>query len=119
MMMSSLEWGMVYFVGVGGFSALLLLAAKMLGKKSRANMYAASAFECGFQAMSNARMPFSLKFYIVALVFLVFDVELILILPYFCGVMATPWSMLCVFWFMMVLFLGLIHECNEGAMEWQ
>nr|AYP72623.1 NADH dehydrogenase subunit 3 [Hippopus hippopus]QNK04081.1 NADH dehydrogenase subunit 3 [Hippopus hippopus] len=97
----------------------LVSAAKKLGKKSRANSYAGSAFECGFQAMSNARIPFSLKFYIVALVFLVFDVELILILPYFFGVSPTPWVSVCGFIFMVALYAGLIHECNEGAMEWQ
>nr|QCX31187.1 NADH dehydrogenase subunit 3 [Tridacna maxima] len=118
-MVSSFEWGMVYFVGVGGFGVLLLFLAKKLGKKGRANMYAASAFECGFQAISNARTPFSLKFYIVALVFLVFDVELILVFPYFCGIGPTPWGMLALFCFMVVLLLGLVHECNEGAIEWQ
>nr|YP_008475605.1 NADH dehydrogenase subunit 3 [Fulvia mutica]BAN79050.1 NADH dehydrogenase subunit 3 [Fulvia mutica] len=106
--------GIMYFLVVLVLGTGLLGIGFLIGKKSRFTRDGYSGFECGFQSMSSARLPFSLKFYLVAIIFLLFDVELILILPYFMsGGMAA-----LMFFFFSILLWGLIHECNEGSLEW-
>nr|BAV70269.1 NADH dehydrogenase subunit 3 [Rhodeus atremius atremius]BBC54749.1 NADH dehydrogenase subunit-3 [Rhodeus atremius] len=79
-----------------------------------------SPYECGFDPLGSARLPFSLRFFLVAILFLLFDLEIALLLP-------LPWGdQLCnpagaFFWATMVLVLltlGLIYEWAQGGLEW-
>nr|YP_010957193.1 NADH dehydrogenase subunit 3 [Scorpaena agassizii]WMY90481.1 NADH dehydrogenase subunit 3 [Scorpaena agassizii] len=79
-----------------------------------------SPYECGFDPLGSARLPFSLRFFLVAILFLLFDLEIALLLP-------LPWGdqlmspMLTLIWAAIVLTLltlGLVYEWTQGGLEW-
>nr|YP_010883665.1 NADH dehydrogenase subunit 3 [Carychium tridentatum]ANC96341.1 NADH dehydrogenase subunit 3 [Carychium tridentatum]WIV81378.1 NADH dehydrogenase subunit 3 [Carychium tridentatum] len=77
-------------------------------------------FECGFEPLSQMRSPFSTRFFILVVLFLVFDVEVALLFPLFSMInienkMMITWVMM---FFMLVLVFGLFHEWREGAIDW-
>nr|YP_009027739.1 NADH dehydrogenase subunit 3 [Carcharhinus acronotus]YP_010714601.1 NADH dehydrogenase subunit 3 [Negaprion brevirostris]AHC01824.1 NADH dehydrogenase subunit 3 [Carcharhinus acronotus]WDD58046.1 NADH dehydrogenase subunit 3 [Negaprion brevirostris] len=79
-----------------------------------------SPYECGFDPLGSARLPFSLRFFLVAILFLLFDLEIALLLPLPWGnQLLTPLSTL--FWatiILILLTLGLIYEWLQGGLEW-
>nr|QMQ99289.1 NADH dehydrogenase subunit 3 [Aplastodiscus arildae] len=79
-----------------------------------------SPYECGFDPLGSARLPYSMRFFLVAILFLLFDLEIALLLP-------TPWASqfptpsLTTFWasiILILLTLGLIYEWLQGGLEW-
>nr|YP_009228462.1 NADH dehydrogenase subunit 3 [Gonista bicolor]ALF99723.1 NADH dehydrogenase subunit 3 [Gonista bicolor] len=99
---------------------IVMIITTMLSKKSINDREKSSPFECGFDPKSSARMPFSLRFFLIAVIFLIFDVEIALILPIVI-IMKTSnimmWTMSTMF-FIVVLISGLYHEWNQGALQW-
>nr|YP_010393030.1 NADH dehydrogenase subunit 3 [Xylophaga oregona]UPX88892.1 NADH dehydrogenase subunit 3 [Xylophaga oregona] len=104
-----------------GFGGLWVL----LGDKPTFNYWdKKTSFECGFDSLSNSWAPFSLRFYVLALLFMVVDVEIIL---FFClifskGVLGASFSFFLKFWlcfFLCLLGVALVHEDNEGSLEWK
>nr|AYC65812.1 NADH dehydrogenase subunit 3 [Betadevario ramachandrani] len=79
-----------------------------------------SPYECGFDPLGSARLPFSLRFFLVAILFILFDLEIALLLPLPWGTqLPTPHETF--FWVAMVLILltaGLIYEWAQGGLEW-
>nr|YP_004934827.1 NADH dehydrogenase subunit 3 [Leucophytia bidentata]AEQ93822.1 NADH dehydrogenase subunit 3 [Leucophytia bidentata] len=79
-----------------------------------------TAFECGFEPLSQMRSPFSTRFFILVVLFLIFDVEVALLFPVLSMVVslsspAVGWAF---FLFLMILLFGLFHEWSEGALDW-
>nr|YP_008144595.1 NADH dehydrogenase subunit 3 [Shirakiacris shirakii]YP_009740569.1 NADH dehydrogenase subunit 3 [Shirakiacris yunkweiensis]AGI51650.1 NADH dehydrogenase subunit 3 [Shirakiacris shirakii]QID03531.1 NADH dehydrogenase subunit 3 [Shirakiacris yunkweiensis] len=99
---------------------IVMVLATMLSKKLINDREKSSPFECGFDPKSSARMPFSLRFFLIAVIFLIFDVEIALILPIVI-IMKTSniliWTLSTMF-FILVLLGGLYHEWNQGALQW-
>nr|QNJ59984.1 NADH dehydrogenase subunit 3 [Amblytropidia mysteca] len=99
---------------------LVMLIATILSKKMINDREKSSPFECGFDPKSSARMPFSIRFFLIAVIFLIFDVEIALILPVVI-IMKTSnllvWTTSTIF-FIIVLLGGLYHEWNQGALQW-
>nr|YP_001293704.1 NADH dehydrogenase subunit 3 [Dorosoma petenense]BAF64017.1 NADH dehydrogenase subunit 3 [Dorosoma petenense] len=79
-----------------------------------------SPYECGFDPRGSARLPFSLRFFLVAILFLLFDLEIALLLPLpWASQLSNPFT--SVLWaaaIIMLLTLGLIYEWTQGALEW-
>nr|QNV11798.1 NADH dehydrogenase subunit 3 [Planorbis planorbis] len=77
-------------------------------------------FECGFEPLSDMRMPFSMRFFILMVLFLIFDIEISLMFPMFSMMNIINSSMLVfsLTSFFLILLLGLFHEWNEGALDW-
>nr|AVN68018.1 NADH dehydrogenase subunit 3 [Tryonicus mackerrasae] len=101
-------------------SMIIMLLATTLSKKSIESREKSSPFECGFDPKSSARMPFSLRFFLIAVIFLIFDVEITILLPMMVIMKSSsllPWMMTSIF-FLMILLLGLYHEWYQGALEW-
>nr|ASQ41542.1 NADH dehydrogenase subunit 3 [Cyrtacanthacris aeruginosa]ASQ41543.1 NADH dehydrogenase subunit 3 [Acanthacris ruficornis]AYM84979.1 NADH dehydrogenase subunit 3 [Cyrtacanthacris tatarica] len=99
---------------------IVMILATMLSKKMINDREKSSPFECGFDPKSSARMPFSLRFFLIAVIFLIFDVEIALILPIviiFKTSNIMIWTMSTMF-FILVLLGGLYHEWNQGALQW-
>nr|QBR55113.1 NADH dehydrogenase subunit 3 [Diamphipnopsis sp. SD-2019] len=101
-------------------AVVVMMLASVLSKKTITDREKSSPFECGFDPKSSSRLPFSLRFFLIAVIFLIFDVEIALLLPM---VLILPQSHL-MNWFMvggfflMILLIGLYHEWNQGALEW-
>nr|AZH80801.1 NADH dehydrogenase subunit 3 [Caridina brachydactyla] len=98
----------------------VMFISSILAKKTILDREKSSPFECGFDPKSSARLPFSLRFFLIALIFLIFDVEITLILPLASIMNFTnikSWIFTGVF-FLIILLLGLYHEWNQGALEW-
>nr|QUS63994.1 NADH dehydrogenase subunit 3 [Diploderma vela] len=78
-----------------------------------------SPYECGFSPLENARLPFSLQFFLVAVFFLLFDLEIALLLPLPWALNATPTTtMVWTLTILSLLTIGLAHEWNQGALDW-
>nr|YP_010127617.1 NADH dehydrogenase subunit 3 [Syrphus torvus]QPP19873.1 NADH dehydrogenase subunit 3 [Syrphus torvus]UXF58196.1 NADH dehydrogenase subunit 3 [Syrphus torvus] len=101
-------------------SIVVMMLATILSKKTYSDREKSSPFECGFDPMSSSRLPFSLKFFLITIIFLIFDVEIALILPM---IMILKFSNLMMWMitsiiFIIILLLGLYHEWNQGMLNW-
>nr|AAF31675.1 NADH dehydrogenase subunit 3 [Galathealinum brachiosum] len=79
-----------------------------------------STYECGFDPKAFSRIPFSLQFFLISILFLIFDVEIILIspIPFLMKYNLIYSSLIISNFIIFILFLGLIHEWNEGSLKW-
>nr|YP_001798460.1 NADH dehydrogenase subunit 3 [Trigoniophthalmus alternatus]ABS57558.1 NADH dehydrogenase subunit 3 [Trigoniophthalmus alternatus] len=103
-----------------GLTSLIMMVASFLSKKMNNDREKSSTFECGFDPYKSSRLPFSLRFFLIAIIFLIFDVEITLLLPMaiiFNKTNMTSWISVSVL-FLLVLMLGLFHEWNQGALSW-
>nr|YP_009539766.1 NADH dehydrogenase subunit 3 [Apostictopterus fuliginosus]AYP72704.1 NADH dehydrogenase subunit 3 [Apostictopterus fuliginosus] len=101
-------------------SNIIMILSLILSKKSFKDREKCSPFECGFDPKSSARNPFSLHFFLIAMIFLIFDVEIALILPMivtFKMVNFIIWTKTS-FFFMIMLLIGLYHEWNQNMLNW-
>nr|QZL38243.1 NADH dehydrogenase subunit 3 [Metopina sagittata] len=101
-------------------SSIMIILATILAKKTILDREKCSPFECGFDPKSSSRLPFSLHFFLIAIIFLIFDVEIALILPMILSLKFSNimmWSLTSLF-FIFILLLGLYHEWNQGALNW-
>nr|YP_010010048.1 NADH dehydrogenase subunit 3 [Anoplistes halodendri]QNS38605.1 NADH dehydrogenase subunit 3 [Anoplistes halodendri] len=99
---------------------ILIIVLNIISKKTFSDREKSSPFECGFDPKSSARLPFSLQFFLIAIIFLIFDVEITLLLPLIITMKTTnllSYSALTSF-FLIILIIGIIHEWNQGALEW-
>lgn len=78
-----------------------------------------SPFECGFDPNHSARVPFSLRFFLLAIIFIVFDIEIVLLIPTPIIINIKINSILYgSIFFLLILFIGLIHEWNQESLDW-
>nr|AXJ93310.1 NADH dehydrogenase subunit 3 [Nereis sp.] len=101
------------------FPIMIIAATLILSKKSIINTEKPTPFECGFDPFNSARIPFSLKFFILAVIFLVFDIEIALLMPVPSMIMMSPETKLTVIILSIILIMGLFHEWNEKSLEWK
>ncbi len=101
------------------FGLLLLLSAVVIAIR-RPDPEKVSAYECGFNAFDDARMKFDVRFYLVAILFIIFDLEVAFLFPWAVAFgelsMLAFWSMMI---FLVVLTAGFAYEWKKGAMEWE
>jgi len=102
-----------------GLGLVLILAAVVLAVR-HPDPEKVSAYECGFNAFDDARMKFDVRFYLVSILFIIFDLEIAMLFPWAVAFqdlsMAAFWSMMV---FLAVLTAGFAYEWRKGAMEWQ
>jgi NADH-quinone oxidoreductase subunit A len=114
----------VIFLGIAAALGIaFILAAAVLAPKSP-DTEKNSAYECGFNAFDDARMKFDVRFYLVSILFIIFDLEVAFLFPWAVALMKLPhdgqvfafWSMMS---FLGVLTVGFIYEWKKGALEWE
>ena len=98
---------------------LLIFLGNFIGQRALLDREKRSPFECGFTPRQAARLPFSLRFFLIAIVFLIFDVELVLIFPIVISLRTSmgfiSFNILIVF--IMALIAGLYYELNQGRLS--
>ncbi|HEX6865616.1 MAG TPA: NADH-quinone oxidoreductase subunit A [Caulobacteraceae bacterium] len=114
----------VVFLGIATALGLgFMLAAWVLAPRNP-DSEKLSAYECGFNAFDDARMKFDVRFYLVSILFIIFDLEVAFLFPWAVALMKLPaatgqfafWSMMV---FLGVLTVGFIYEWKKGALEWE
>ncbi|TMV82832.1 NADH-quinone oxidoreductase subunit A [Thioclava sp. BHET1] len=99
---------------------LLLIGAAALLAVRNPDPEKVSAYECGFNAFDDARMKFDVRFYLVAILFIIFDLEVAFLFPWAVAFgnlsMVAFWSMMV---FLAVLTVGFAYEWKKGALEWE
>ena len=108
------------FLGVAiGLGLVLILAAVVVAVRNP-DPEKVSAYECGFNAFDDARMKFDVRFYLVSILFIIFDLEVAFLFPWavsFSGIgLYGFWSMMV---FLGILTIGFVYEWKKGALEWE
>nr|UYI30144.1 NADH dehydrogenase subunit 3 [Aethina tumida] len=101
-------------------SLALIIVLNLVSKKTFSDREKSSPFECGFDPKNSARLPFSLHFFLIAIIFLIFDVEITLLLPMILSMKISNlinFSIMSIS-FILILLIGLYHEWNQGALNW-
>nr|YP_001552158.1 NADH dehydrogenase subunit 3 [Nothopuga sp. 1 LP-2008]ABS71896.1 NADH dehydrogenase subunit 3 [Nothopuga sp. 1 LP-2008] len=99
-------------------SSLSMFITILLSQKTITDQEKLSPFECGFNPATSPRIPFSIRFFLIAMIFLVFDVEIVLLLPIPLIHMNPNITIMSSTLFILILLLGLFHEWNKGALNW-
>ena len=109
----------VLFIGLAAVIALSLLVAPFIIAVKNPDPEKVPAFEAGFDAFDDARMKFDVRFYLVSILFIIFDLEVAFLFPWAVAFRDVGWFG---FWSMMiflgVLTVGFIYEWSKGALEW-
>jgi NADH-quinone oxidoreductase subunit A len=110
---------LVVFMAIAAAIGLALLVAPFIVAYKNPDPEKLSAYECGFNAFDDARMKFDVRYYLVAILFIIFDLEVAFLFPWAISFGKLGWYG---FWSMMVflavLTVGYIYEWRKGALEW-
>nr|WGL39502.1 NADH dehydrogenase subunit 3 [Typhlodessus monteithi] len=102
-------------------TSIMMSLASIMSKKTFMDREKNSPFECGFDPINSARLPFSIQFFLIAVIFLIFDVEIALLLPMIMiyKISQIKFLMMTSMFFIIILLIGLYHEWNQGALNWK
>ncbi len=108
------------FIGIAAVIGGALVLIPFLIAPSKPDPEKLSAYECGFNAFGDARMKFDVRFYLVSILFIIFDLEVAFLLPWAITLGATGvfafWAMVA---FLGILTVGFVYEWKKGALEWE
>ena len=113
------------FLGVGlAFGLLLIFLGFVLGNVGHGGRQPdaekLSAYECGFEAFEDARMKFDVRYYLVAILFIIFDLEIAFLFPWAVALPSIGmYGFLAMVLFLTVLVVGFVYEWKKGALEWE
>lgn len=110
----------ILFLGIAIIVAMAAIGLSFLIAEQKPDSEKLSAYECGFPAFDNARAKFDVRFYLVAILFIIFDLEIAFLFPWAIalgdiGILGF-WSMML---FLGILTVGFIYEWKKGALEWE
>jgi NADH-quinone oxidoreductase subunit A len=114
----------VIFLGIAAALGLVFIVGAAVLAPTSPDPEKLSSYECGFNAFDDARMKFDVRFYLVSILFIIFDLEVAFLFPWAVALMKLPaevsqfafWSMMA---FLGVLTVGFIYEWKKGALEWE
>ncbi len=108
------------FIGIATGLALVIVAASYVVARQRPYTEKVSPYECGFAPFDDARRQFDVRFYLVAILFIIFDLEIAFLFPWAAAFGSLSdvafWSMIV---FLAVLTIGFAYEWKKGALEWE
>ena len=107
------------FLGVAAVLGSVLIGLGFLFGPRRPDAEKLSAYECGFEAFSDSRMKFDVRYYLVAILFIVFDLEIAFLFPWAVSLEGTGNVGLAAMGiFLLILVVGFVYEWKKGALEW-
>lgn len=119
-MVSSQYFPIIFFLLLGAIlGSVLVVAGRLLGSH-KPDAQKNSPYECGFEAFEDARMKFDVRYYLIAIIFILFDLEIAFLFPW-----ALVYKMLGVYGFvimsvfLLILIVGFIYVWKKGALEWE
>jgi NADH-quinone oxidoreductase subunit A len=108
------------FLGIAVGLSVVVVAASYILARQRPDSEKVSAYECGFEAFDDARSQFDVRFYLVAILFIIFDLEVAFLFPWAVALgdigLFGFWSMMI---FLGILTVGFVYEWKKGALEWE
>jgi NADH-quinone oxidoreductase subunit A len=108
------------FLVLGIVFGAVPIALAMLAAPNKPDAEKLSAYECGFEAFDDSRMKFDVRFYLVAILFIIFDLEIAFLFPWAAVLTDIGWFG---YWamvvFLLILVIGFIYEWKKGALEWE
>ena len=108
------------FMGLAAVLAIVMAGIPLLVAPSRPDSEKLSAYECGFEAFDDSRGRFDVRFYLVAILFIIFDLEVAFLFPWAVSLRDVGlfgfWSMMI---FLTILTVGFLYEWKKGALEWE
>lgn len=108
------------FIGIGIVLGTVLLTVGFVVGPSAPNQEKNSPYECGFEAFEDARMKFDVRYYLVAILFIIFDLEIAFLVPWAIvldSISGAAFAAMALFLF--ILVIGFIYEWKKGALEWE
>nr|AHF21619.1 NADH dehydrogenase subunit 3 [Argas sp. SpringbokSA-QMS95171] len=110
---------MKYIVVIMLINISILILSLLMFKKMETKKEKFTPFECGFDPFSLSRLPFSLRFFMITIIFLIFDIEIIILLPLPFISQIPNWNYPLIFsLIIMIILLGLLYEWKKGMIEW-
>lgn len=110
----------IVFIGIAAVVSMAAVGLSLVVAKQKPDAEKLSAYECGFDAFDDARHKFDVRFYLVAILFIIFDLEIAFLFPWAVTLskigMFGFWSMVS---FLGVLTIGFVYEWNKGALDWE
>jgi len=108
------------FLIIAGVIAVAMVAGSLIAAKQRPYPEKLSAYECGFEPFNDARRRFDVRFYLVSILFIIFDLEVAFLFPWAVSLAHIGvFGFLSMIAFLAVLTVGFIYEWNKGALEWE
>jgi NADH-quinone oxidoreductase subunit A len=108
------------FIGVGLAFGVLPIVAGWLLAPNRPDSEKLSPYECGFEAFEDARMKFDVRYYLVAILFILFDLEIAFLFPWATVIDEVGlFGFLAMMVFLGILVVGFVYEWMKGALEWE
>ncbi|MEK9679438.1 MAG: NADH-quinone oxidoreductase subunit A [Rhodospirillaceae bacterium] len=108
------------FIGIAVGLAVVMVIASLVLARQKPDTAKLSAYECGFEAFEDARIKFDVRFYLVAILFIIFDLEVAFLFPWAISLgeigIVGFWSMVV---FLGILTVGFVYEWKKGALEWE
>ena len=110
---------LIFLAVAGGFGLVLLVLGWVLGPR-RPDIDKVSPYECGFEAFEDSRTKFDVRYYLVAILFILFDLEIAFLFPWAVALReigpAGFWAMMV---FLLILVVGFAYEWKKGALDWE
>jgi NADH-quinone oxidoreductase subunit A len=109
---------LIFLIVGGGFGAVLIVLGFLLGRRSP-DPDKLAPYECGFEAFEDSRMKFDVRYYLVAILFIIFDLEIAFLFPWAVSLESIgTFGLLAMGLFLTILVVGFIYEWKKGALEW-
>lgn len=108
------------FIIIGFALGVIMLGAGSLLSARKPNVAKNAPYECGFDAFESSHLPFDVRFYLVAILFIIFDLETAFFFPWALALRTIGWfGFFSMFLFLMLLVVGFIYEWKRGALDWE
>lgn len=113
-------FSILVFMGIGFAIAFLLIFLSFLRGPRRPDAQKLSPYECGFEPFSDARIKFDVRYYLIAILFIIFDLEIAFLFPWAISLFDIGlFGFFSMIVFLIILTVGFVYEWRKGALEWE